>query len=470
MYITRSKWKWAVAILLFITLAATIYGLFKPVPAGTSYKGEVHYTDDLRFLLNRSSEQDGDRVFNEEIYSAVLEAVEEAESFVAVEMFLLNDKTDGDFPPLSLTLTEALIDASKRGVNVYVLTDPINTSYFSHESTMINMLDDAGVQTIMTDITRLQDSNPLYSGIWRAYLQWFGQGGNGWIENVFEPEAPQMTVRSFLKLMNGRANHRKVVITEETGFVMSANFHDESYFYTNTAFQTSGPVLYDLLETVQAVSDFSDGPDLEAEPSVDQTDGEYAVQVLTEGENFNRVQEMLDDAAPEDTVYAALYFLADTEIVDSIEAAAERGTDIRLILDPNESAFGMDVFGMPNRPVAEDLMNLGMSNLQVRWYNTGDEQFHPKMMAVFNDSGLSVIAGSANFTSRNMRDNNLDTNLYAEMDEGSDTFDEIETFFNEMWTNEESDYTLPYEHYLNPHSSWREWIYRFQKISGLSTY
>ncbi|NJP38143.1 hypothetical protein [Alkalicoccus luteus] len=243
MYITRNKWKWAIAGLLLITLAATLYGLFKPVPEGTSFKGDVHYTDNLSFLFNRSFEEDGERVFNEQIYSAVLEAVEEAETFVVVEMFLLNDKTDGDFPDLSLSLTEALIAASERGVDVYVITDPINTSYYSHDSTMINMLNEAEIETVITDISRLQDSNPLYSGIWRAYLQWFGQSGNGWIENPFDPEAPDMTIRSFLKLMNGRANHRKVIVTEESGFVMSANFHDESYYYINTAFQTGGHVL-----------------------------------------------------------------------------------------------------------------------------------------------------------------------------------------------------------------------------------
>ncbi|NJP38144.1 phospholipase D-like domain-containing protein [Alkalicoccus luteus] len=203
---------------------------------------------------------------------------------------------------------------------------------------------------------------------------------------------------------------------------------------------------------------------------MDENEGEYAVQVLTEGENFTRVQKMLDESSADDIVYAALYFLADPDIVDSIKAAAERGTEVRLILDPNENAFGMDVFGMPNRPVAEDLMDLGLPNLQVRWYNTGDEQFHPKTMAVFSSSGLQVTAGSANFTSRNMRDNNLDTNLYVEADQGSDIYLEIESFFEEMWTNDGADYTLPYEHYLNPHSSWREWVYRFQKISGLSTY
>ncbi|CAM3715201.1 phospholipase D-like domain-containing protein [Alkalicoccus chagannorensis] len=473
MHITRNPWKWVIALLLLITLGTVVYGLFKSPPEGTSYEGEVHETDRLSFVYNRSINTEEGRVFEENIYTRAEEMIQEAEELIILDMFLFNDKTTEAMPELSGHITDLLIEQSQLhpDLEVVVVTDPINTSYFSHDSTMLTRLEEEDIKTIITDVTQLQDSNPLYSGIWRAYIQWFGQAGNGWIPNVFSDEAPAMTARSYLKLLNGRANHRKVLLTEQEALVASANFHDESYYYNNAGFSVGGAVLEDIWESEQAVASFTEDAVLPSMPEQEEEpDGDYLVQVLTEGENFNRALEMIDDASEDEDILMAAYFLSDPEMTDALIEAEKRGVDIRLLLDPNEEAFGLSVFGMPNRPVAEELLEETDGGLEVRWYNVEEEQFHPKMLFIAGEEETAILAGSANFSTRNLRNNNLDTNLYVEgsTEEGA-AADALE-WHREMWDNDGEEYTLPYDVYENPHSSWRQWVYHLQKVSGLTTY
>ena len=110
----------------------------------------------------------------------------------------------------------------------------------------------AGIHVIMTDVDRSRDSTPAYSAVWRTFFQWFGQSGTGTLPNLMASEAPDITVRSYLKSLNVKANHRKVVISENTALVTSANIHDASAFHSNIAFETSGDIIRDMLATEQA--------------------------------------------------------------------------------------------------------------------------------------------------------------------------------------------------------------------------
>lgn len=56
----------------------------------------------------------------------------------------------------------------------------------------IKPLKDAGIEVVYTDLERLRDPNPLYSGIWRMVFQWFGQEGNGWSPPIHSAQKRQM--------------------------------------------------------------------------------------------------------------------------------------------------------------------------------------------------------------------------------------------------------------------------------------
>ena len=109
-----------------------------------------------------------------------------------------------------------------------------------------------------------------------------------------------------------------------------------------------------------------------------------------------------------------MFYLSDSKVMDQLLKASQRGVEVRLILDPNQNAFGRDKIGIPNRPAAAELIKKSKGKISIRWYNTGNEQYHTKLMYIAKPTGESVITGgSTNFTQRNLNDLNLENNIWA---------------------------------------------------------
>ncbi|MEK1832278.1 hypothetical protein AAAC51_35465 [Priestia megaterium] len=60
-------------------------------------------------------------------------------------------------------------------------------------------------------------------------------------------------------MLNVKANHRKVVATDQSVIISSANPHDASFYNSNMAFEVKGNIIGDVVKSEQAVSDFSYG-------------------------------------------------------------------------------------------------------------------------------------------------------------------------------------------------------------------
>ncbi|WP_368503598.1 phospholipase D family protein [Alkalihalophilus sp. As8PL] len=468
------KKRYVLIAILLILVIVTLYGIYRPLPEGISYESESYYVEDVDFLYDLTYldlEEDVLQI-EQQIFSAIEDAIIEAEEFIIFDMFLYNDFYDPelDFPPLSQHMTDVLIEKKETNpdIEILVLSDEINTTYGSHSSQHFEQLKDAGIDVVVVDVTKLRDSNPLYSGIWRTFIQWFGQSGNGWLPNAFSPEAPDVTLRSYLKLFNVKANHRKVVATERTAIVSSANPHDASAHHSNIAFQVNGPIIDELVYTEHAASEFSNGPTLTNAEALPVEEGDVEVRVLTEGRIYERTLEMIDETESGDELWLGMFYLSDRNIINSLIEAANRGAQIRLVLDPNENAFGQEKVGLPNRPVAAELLE--EAPIEVRWYDTIGEQYHPKLIARVSEDHTTVIGGSANFTSRNLRDYNLETNVWVEAPNGHSFSQDISSYFETIWVNEEGHYTVPYEEYRDQTTWLTRFLYRLQKLTGLTTY
>jgi phosphatidylserine/phosphatidylglycerophosphate/cardiolipin synthase-like enzyme len=158
------------------------------------------------------------------------------------------------------------------------------------------------------------------------------------------------------RLVNFKANHRKVVIGDDgngglTGVVASANPHDASSAHSNVAAKITGPALAPLLESEMQVARFSgwEGviavePPRRAPPVNDSTalvGGQIVrTQVLTEGAIREATLERIDAAARGESIDIAMFYISDRPVIDALLAAAARGVNVRLILDPNKDAFG----------------------------------------------------------------------------------------------------------------------------------
>lgn len=81
------------ALLVFVVSIAgyTLYGLFKPIPIGLSYEGDMHRVENVEFLYDLTFEQDNEIVQEGQIVERVKSMIKEAEEFIVFDMFLFNE-------------------------------------------------------------------------------------------------------------------------------------------------------------------------------------------------------------------------------------------------------------------------------------------------------------------------------------------------------------------------------------------
>jgi hypothetical protein len=94
------------------------------------------------------------------------------------------------------------------------------------------------------------------------------------------------------------------------------------------------------------------------------------VQLLTEGAIRRELLEQLGAAVQGDSVAIAMFKLADRGVIEALLGATRRGVRVRLILDPSEDATTLTPTGLPNQPLASELMKPSDGAVHVRWQLT----------------------------------------------------------------------------------------------------
>ncbi|MDF1614468.1 phospholipase D-like domain-containing protein [Desulfurivibrio dismutans] len=489
-------------VFFILWLAGAIYGLTRRPAAGFAITGPWRRAAALEFFFDVTYERDGHPVHEQHILPAMLAAVEQAEYFIIIDLFLFNDIGGDQVLGPELTspvarLTEALLVARRRRPELAVLfiCDEINTGYGSYPEPHLARLAAAGVEVVVVDLARLPDSNPAYSGLWRPLLQWFKPGGRGRLPNIFAAGAPGMNLASYLRLLNFKANHRKLLITEQLALVSSRNIHDASARHSNIAFLVRGGIIADLAAAEVATARFS-GHDFilprgtlpVASPlALDDRDGEAVddvaalepvVRLLTESAIGEALLQALNVTRAGDRIWVAQFYLADRRVMAALAVAARRGVAVRLLLDPSRDAFGRDKHGIPNRSSAAWLKARGGEKLRVRWYNTRGEQFHVKMTMIERAPAdgerapagrVTIIGGSANLTRRNLTGYNLESCLEIRAAATAPVAVAVHDFFHRLWHNREGCYLVDYEKYAEQRPLKAAWV-AWQEFSGMGTF
>lgn len=445
----------------------------KPLPEGISYEGAVHFTDEVEFFSDLTYETfDKKQTYEQTIFKEIFNMIERAEHFIVVDMFLFNAyaSTSSEYPKLSGTLTKKLLTQKKAHPNIQIvfITDPINNGYHSYEEPHLKQLQENGIEVIVTSLSELRDSNPGYSAVWRTFFQIFGQRGAGWLPNVMAKQSPKITLRSYLEVLNVKANHRKAVVTENEAMVASANAHDASGYYSNIALKVKGKIIEDIVEAEQAVINYSGGKTVIDVPETEEATGDIAVQYVTEGKILKALTEEIKQTQQGHTIWIAMFYLADRDVIDALKDAARRNVTINLILDPNKAAFGQQKIGLPNIPIAKELHQ--SKNITIRWYNAGEQQFHTKLLYIQKELESVVIGGSANYTTRNLDDLNLENNLLVKSSSDQHIMRDVEAYFQRIWTNEDDIFTVAYETHDEILTPLLKMTYWLQKVTGLTTY
>lgn len=497
----RRTWRRIVLFALLIVWAGTaVWETEKPLPPGTHTHAEwqVSSPADVSFIADiTTADAYGRAIMSQDIFDQVLAIVRGAQRFLVIDYFLFNahrGKAGGPAPTraLSSELRDALIEQKKLKPDLRILfiTDPINDVYGGDPSEDLRRLRDAGVDVVVTNLDALRDSNYIYSSFWRLAISWWaGDGsGKGWLPNPLDEQSQDVTFSAWARLVNFKANHRKVIIGDDggpglVGIVTSANPHDGSSAHSNVAVRIAGPALAPLLDSEMEVARFSGWqgviavePSRVAPPANDSTQLEAGqivrTQVLTEGAIRDSVVEHIDAAVRGESIDIAMFYISDRKVIDALLDAADRGVTVRLILDPNKDAFGHEKNGIPNRPVASELVAASNGAIHVRWYRTHGEQFHTKLVMVYGTDRLWMSLGSANLTRRNIGDYNLEANVAVETARESALGTQVLNYFDTLWGNRAGmgiEYTADFGVYADPTQA-NYWLYRIMEATGLSTF
>ncbi|MEM0966148.1 MAG: phospholipase D-like domain-containing protein [Verrucomicrobiota bacterium] len=495
--------KVALLFLLLILCVVAAVGIFhfrKSVPSGLNERGPVRFLspESVKFYADITAERSGgERWVSQEIFETVLQQIRSADRFIVADFFLINEFAGG--PPegvekddsLSSRFVEALVEAKRASpaMPVILITDPLNTLYGGIDQPLFEKLDQSGVEVVLTDLRQLRDSNLAYSAFWRAFFGWWGSPRGQLVKNPLGEG--RIGLHAFLEMLNFKANHRKLLIIgmnegDTFGLVTSANPHSASSLHGNVALEFSGPLAVDLLRSEEAVYRMSTGEDFPLEiqkvlktETIDEVKDEESLEakIITEKAIKRELLDQIGGLGKGDELDLALFYFSDFELKRALVEAEERGATVRLLLDPSEDAFGRKKNGIPNRQVAQWLVQRGV---EVRWFRTSGEQFHTKM-ALFRYGGnrATLILGSANWTRRNLDNYNLETNVSLSGPISSPVFVEAGDYFSFVWGDDSrqgsegvpSDLvtSLSFDKYHDP-SAFRKVLYWIMERTGASTF
>ncbi|MCK5218044.1 phospholipase [bacterium] len=474
--------------LLWWSLVA-IYQNYKPLPVGLNIASEVYPVplDQIHWLFDLTYPGSNHEIVRQQaIFNEIFSLIDHAQNYILLDMFLFNahkGKSQEEFVPLSHNLTQRLLQKKLKSpaIRIDLITDPINLMYGGAEALHLQVLRAAGVNVIITDLQKLRDSNFIYSSLWRIFLQWWGNSfRRGWLPHPFDQHGARTTLRSYLHLLNFKANHRKVCLVDAGGawkaIVTSANPHDASAWHCNVGVLVSGEICRQIYAAEQAIAQMS-GSQLQSLPETKRIVSKpeqkpmAQVQVLTEGAIKKSLLTLINQLDSGEKLFMAMFYLSERKVINALKRAAHRGADIKIILDANKHAFGYEKNGIPNRLVAHELHSQGQGNIQIRWYNSGPEQFHTKLVGIKKqDNQLTLLLGSANLTRRNISNYNLELNLAITAATNAAGMQPAQDYFRKLWNNQNNTaYTLALETYVDSHFG-KRFIYYLQEITGLSSF
>ncbi len=465
------------SILIFLSLFSCV-----SLPEGLAVKSEIYNADDVQFYYDLNYEKDGERHFDRQIWDEAYKMLDEAQDFFLMDIFVFNDflgkgvKEKLDPINIATEFSEKILEKRKKDpdVEIYLILDESNTFYGAFDNPTHKKLEEAGVKIGYVDLAKLRDPLPLYSKPWRLFIRPFGNPKNvGKKKNPVYEGTDKVTIRSILRALNAKANHRKLIMNESTAMLTSANPHAEGSKHSNVAFKFSSPIIKEIYEAEKPVAKITkpDGSLKQSLPDKDfshikpSTNEKLKLQYFTEGETAVDISSELKNVSTGDKVIIAQFFLSDRGIINDIRKAAKRGGEFQIILNNSTK-------GLPNKAAAGELMKYARKHnykIDVKFYNKGEEMYHVKLLSILKKDHLITYAGSTNFTRRNMRNYNLENEIKIISDYDQDISKNILEYYDRLWNNKDGNFTLPYDEHKNE-KVLNDLLFRFIEINGFGIF
>ena len=486
------------------------------MPEGCDLESPYFSHSDADLLIDRTYRDitTGQNILDHEILDAMIDEIQSAETFLIVDFFLWN-KWQGRFAKnknnvqelrsLADLLADAIIEKRQQNpeIPILLITDPINRLYGNNDPELFQSFNDLGIPVVYTDLSNLPDSNKLYSKQVRFWSKFYDLSSNSnrfrIFPNLVESKAERLSFSQFFKALHLKANHRKVLIagyrnSPSKMIIGSFNPSDASSFNSNLAVSVAGPLADYVARSEMKIAQWSAlkpenllGKRFELEDAFRRLNeallpqnhfNQYAsrktgVRFISEGSTNQVLLDLFNNSDKGTEIDIAMFYFSDRKMIKALKSAAKRGVKIRLILDQNKNAFGFKKIGVPNRSVADELMQLDeVDSIQIHWASakTGG-QFHSKAIRVFDDKQDILFLGSSNLTHRSINNFNLEANVM--FNEVVTVNNEFDLYFESVWGNSLGfEETVEYKALKNP--KWMQYIrlcfYRIQEWTQLSTY
>jgi phosphatidylserine/phosphatidylglycerophosphate/cardiolipin synthase-like enzyme len=484
------------SILVLLVLVG-VWNVWKPLPdeINKAWGQRTVKTEDITFLTDTTyTNKQGVRVFDQRIFDTELRMIRNAHTYIFVDMFLWNDfaVVQGDVHrKLSSELTDALIAKKKenKDIVIQVVTDPINMVYGGQPSLDVARMQEAGISVSYTNLQALRDSNPVASSLWRVFIYPLNVLHQKIVgapytfrvfPNALDTGGQPVTLRAYLTLLNFKANHRKLLVTDETTaqgkselvtLITSMNPHDGSSAHSNVAVMLRGPFADDVLASEKRIVELAGGTFV-GSPVIheDKAQGStVSAELVSDRAILTRIRDVIKDTQKGDTIDILMFYFSERHLIQDLIDASERGVSVRIILDANKDAFGREKNGIPNRQTASTLVTESKGAIKVRWCDTHGEQCHGKMIVVRHGDSYTMMLGSANFTRRNIGGYNLETDVLLTSTSTYQAWSDASSYIEGLWGNTTYTFSLPYESYQDD-SRIKKIISWITEQTGLSTF
>ena len=507
----HSVLKFFIGALIGILLLPYLVITNKEMPEGCDLTSPFFNCEEVEFLADRTfrDEVEGKNILDHNILDTLINEINSSETFLILDFFLWN-KWEGKLPKkenlikISENLAQAIISKRNKDpqVPILIITDPINRLYGNQVPKFFERFASLGIPVIFTDLSALPDSNWIYSKQIRFWSKFYAFNLNTnkfrIFPNIVESKGKRLSFSEFFKSLHLKANHRKILISGYKNkphkvIIGSFNPSNGSALNSNLAVSVSGPIADYVARSELSLIQWSVnnngsllGNRLHLEDALRTLDRilikknnfkrfalrKTGVQFLSEGSIGRSLIKDIEASGEGTSIDIAMFYLSDRDFVKSLKAAAKRGANIRILLDQNKFAFGFKKIGIPNRSIADELMQLDeVNSIQIHWLSAeSNAQYHAKAIRIFDKERDLIYIGSANLTRRSLFNFNLESNLvFNKVLPISNAFD---SYFDNIWNNEFG-YVESFEYKALKNPKWMQYIrllfYRFQEWTQIST-
>ena len=144
------------------------------------------------------------------------------------------------------------------------------------------------------------------------------------------------------------------------------------------------------------------------------------------------VVSLLDSTVKGDSIMLEMLLLTDVPCIEALIRAHKREVDVKVILDPNHSLYGVNCHGAPNIIATKPFLE---ARLPMRNYSPKDsgQELHMKLLIVKKADGTTTFAmGSTNFTYGAFESN---FEMFAFYENCEDTCSKLCETFKDDWDN-----------------------------------